>query len=273
MVHDPVPGRGPLQGLATGLSAAAADGAETAFVAAVDLPHLHAAFVRAVLAYRVPPVEVALPVLDGHRQPLLAAYATALGARRHGPPRAGRTRPGALFAVSQVRELDAATLLTDPALAARDPELRAAHGVNTPEEWARSQGTEPTRADVPGSGCRISRARTRASCAAIPARDTWRTPAVITATTRRREPAVLAAATLAVGLGSGLGAVLFRYLILWFDDPVHRSPTTTARPGTPRTHLVRSGRGSSCRPRARRPAYGRWSRASRPRRAGTGCRR
>ena len=47
--------------------------------------------------------------------------------------------------MSQVRELDAATLLADPALAARDPELRAAHGVNTPEEWARARGETPER--------------------------------------------------------------------------------------------------------------------------------
>jgi molybdenum cofactor guanylyltransferase len=145
VVHDPVAGRGPLQGLATGLSAAAADGAETAFVAAVDLPHLHAAFVRAVMAYRVPPVEVALPVLDGHRQPLLAAYATALGARATDLLAQGELRPGALFAASDVRELDAAALLTDPSLAARDPGLRAARGVNTPEEWARATGETPER--------------------------------------------------------------------------------------------------------------------------------
>jgi len=143
VVHDPVPGRGPLQGLATGLGAAAEDGAETAFVAAVDLPHLHETFVRAVLAHRVAPVEVALPVLDGHRQPLLAAYATALGARAASLLTQGELRPGALFAASHVRELDAAALLADPALAARDPELRAAHGVNTPEEWARATREPP----------------------------------------------------------------------------------------------------------------------------------
>lgn len=143
VVHDPVTGRGPLQGLATGLGAAAEDGADSAFVAAVDLPHLHEAFVRAVLAYRVPPVEVALPVLDGHRQPLLAAYATALGERAAGLLARGELRPGALFAASEVRELDAATLLRDPALAARDPELRAARGANTPEEWARATGEAP----------------------------------------------------------------------------------------------------------------------------------
>jgi molybdopterin-guanine dinucleotide biosynthesis protein A len=143
VVRDPVAGRGPLQGLATGLGAAAEDGADTAFVASVDLPHLHAPFVRAVLAHRVGAVEVALPVLDGHRQPLLAAYATTLGARAADLLAQGELRPGALFATSRVVELDAATLLADPALAARDPGLRAAQGVNTPEEWDRATREPP----------------------------------------------------------------------------------------------------------------------------------
>jgi molybdopterin-guanine dinucleotide biosynthesis protein A len=140
VVHDPVPDVGPLRGLATGLAAAAAGGASSAFVAAVDLPHLHAPFVRAVLAHRIPPVEVALPVLDGHRQPLLAAYATALAARAEDLLARGERRTGALAAASRVRELDGPTLLADPAVAARDPQLRAVRGVNTPEEWAHSQG-------------------------------------------------------------------------------------------------------------------------------------
>ena len=135
VVHDPVADRGPLQGIATGLLAVADVG--SAFVASVDLPHLHPAFVRAVLAHRRAPVEVALPVLAGHRQPLLAAYATALGARAATLLAEGALRPGELFAASHVATLDAATLLADPALAAADPELRAARGVNTPEEYDR----------------------------------------------------------------------------------------------------------------------------------------
>ncbi|WP_433788169.1 molybdenum cofactor guanylyltransferase [Actinomycetospora sp. CA-101289] len=143
VLRDPVADRGPLQGIATGLGAAAADGATTAFVAAVDLPHLHPAFVRAVLAHRTGAVEVALPVLDGHRQPLLAAWDTALGARAADLLAGGERSLGALVAASRVRELDAAALLADPALAAADPDLRAARGVNTPEEWDRATREPP----------------------------------------------------------------------------------------------------------------------------------
>ena len=143
VLHDPVADLGPLQGIATGLGAAAAAGAATAFVAAVDLPHRHVAFVRAVLAHRGGDVEVALPVLDGHRQPLLAAWDTALGDRAAELLARGERRLGALVAASRVRELDAAALLADPVLAARDPELRAARGVNTPEEWERATREPP----------------------------------------------------------------------------------------------------------------------------------
>ena len=138
-VADPRPGGGPLMGIAAGLTAAAAAGAEVGFVASVDLPLLHPTYVRAVAAVVAPPVEVALPVLHGHRQPLAAAYDTALGARASRLLDDGASRPGQLFAASSVRELSAADLFageTGAALAALDPDLDAVRGANTPEELA-----------------------------------------------------------------------------------------------------------------------------------------
>jgi len=135
-VADPTTGGGPLQGIATGLAAAAATGADRVFLASVDLPLLHPVFVRAVLDRLRDPVEVALPVLHGHRQPLAAAYVTVLGDRATRLLAAGATRPGELFGVSTVRELRAADLLTDAALAACDPDLDAVRGANTPAELA-----------------------------------------------------------------------------------------------------------------------------------------
>ncbi len=134
-VADDEPGRGPLQGLATGLRAAAAQGSTVAFVASVDLPLLHPAYVGAVLA-ALGDAEVALPVLQGHRQPLAAAYRTELGDRATALLAAGARRPGELFAVSRVRELSAADLLADPDLRAADPELDAVRDADTPEEYA-----------------------------------------------------------------------------------------------------------------------------------------
>lgn len=141
-VTDDVPGRGPLQGLATGLRAAAEQGSTVAFVCSVDLPLLHPAYVTAVLA-TLGDAEVALPVLDGHRQPLAAAYRTALGDRAAALLDAGARRPADLFAASAVRELSAADLLADPALRAADPTLAAVRDVDTPEEYAALRRDPP----------------------------------------------------------------------------------------------------------------------------------
>jgi len=90
LVHtDPEEGRGPMQGLAVGL-AAAAEHAPVAFVCSTDLPFLHSAFVIAVLrGFDPAPAsgepeaspDVVLPVVGGYRQPMAAGYRTDLGPR------------------------------------------------------------------------------------------------------------------------------------------------------------------------------------------------
>ncbi len=134
-VTDDTPGRGPLQGLATGLRAAAAHDSTVAFVCSVDLPLIHPAYVAAVLA-ALDDAEVALPVVHGHRQPLAAAYRTALGDRAAALLDTGARRPGDLFAASVVRELTADDLLADPVLRSVDPDLDAVRDADTPEEYA-----------------------------------------------------------------------------------------------------------------------------------------
>jgi molybdopterin-guanine dinucleotide biosynthesis protein A len=143
-VADDEAGRGPLQGLATGLRAAAAHGSTVAFVCSVDLPLIHPAYVAAVLA-ALGDAEVALPVVHGHRQPLAAAYRTALGDRAAALLAAGARRPGDLFDASVVRELAAADLLADPGLRAADPELDAVRDADTPREYAALRRLAPGR--------------------------------------------------------------------------------------------------------------------------------
>ncbi|GLZ52815.1 molybdenum cofactor guanylyltransferase [Actinomycetospora sp. NBRC 106378] len=145
-VTDDEPGRGPLQGIATGLTAAAGAGRATAFLCSVDLPRLHPAYVGAVLA-ALGDAEVALPVLHGHRQPLAAAYRTTLGPRATGLLAAGARRPAELFAVSEVREITADDLLADPVVRAADPGLRAVADVDTPEEYAAAVAREREEPD------------------------------------------------------------------------------------------------------------------------------
>ena len=63
-----------MQGLLAGLEAVDGD---VAFVASTDMPFLHPRFVAAVCA-GIGDADAAVPYADGHRQPLAAAYRTAL---------------------------------------------------------------------------------------------------------------------------------------------------------------------------------------------------
>lgn len=149
VVHDPVPELGPLQGIGAGL-AAAAELADTAFVAAVDLPLLHPVFVARVLRALTGDVEIALPHARGHRQPLAAAYRTALAPRIADLLAAGLVRPGMLFERSVVAVLGAADLLADPLVARLDPGLDSLTNINTPDELAAAHAREPAAVRVDG---------------------------------------------------------------------------------------------------------------------------
>lgn len=148
---DPEEGRGPMQGLAVGL-AAAAEHAQTAFVCSTDLPFLHAAFVRAVLrgfeqggfepgGLEQGSPEVVLPFVRGYRQPMAAGYRTDLAPRINKLLEAERLRPAHLFEECNVRQLDDAALLADARLAAVDPDLDSVVNVNEPDDYltARSR--------------------------------------------------------------------------------------------------------------------------------------
>jgi molybdopterin-guanine dinucleotide biosynthesis protein A len=153
VVADPRPGQGPLQGIAAGLAALRAlpsavpdsAGPEVAFAAATDMPFLHQAFIRRVLALyweaqsSEDPPDVALPVARGHAQPLAAAYRTALAPVADELVAAGRTRPADLFATCRVARLDEGRLLAGPALAAADPALDSLVNVNDPAEYAAAR--------------------------------------------------------------------------------------------------------------------------------------
>ncbi|WP_051581343.1 molybdenum cofactor guanylyltransferase [Pseudonocardia acaciae] len=141
VVTDPEPaGRGPVVGLATGLRAAGELGAATAFCCATDLPFLHPAYVRRVLAALTgDDVDVALPHVGGHRQPLAAGYLTSLAPTLAAMSEAGELRLGALFPKVRTRELTPATLLADPDLARADPHLESVTNVNSPDDYAAAR--------------------------------------------------------------------------------------------------------------------------------------
>jgi len=134
VVVDDLPGRGPVQGIASGL-AAVAPRADAAFVCSVDLPFLHPAFVRRVLADLTEGVDVVLPLARGHRQPLAAAYRTTLASLAARLVVEGRNKPAMLFELCEVRVLTDVDLLADAELAIADPALDSLQNVNLPEDY------------------------------------------------------------------------------------------------------------------------------------------
>lgn len=76
-VADPIPGLGPLAGIATGLAACATP---YAFVAAGDMPELSEDVVAFVCRRAIETGRSAVPRIGGRAEPLHAAYAVADGA-------------------------------------------------------------------------------------------------------------------------------------------------------------------------------------------------
>jgi molybdopterin-guanine dinucleotide biosynthesis protein A len=169
VLEDPRKGLGPLQGLAVGLADAAADGVEVAFVCSTDLPFLHVAFVRCVLRGLHDGVDMAVPHARGHRQPLAAAYRTALAPRVEALLAAGHRSVTALLNECAVACLDEAALLADADLAAADPALDSVVNVNTPAEYAaaRARPAPEVTVDAAGGSCAVRAATVAAAGAAV----------------------------------------------------------------------------------------------------------
>jgi molybdopterin-guanine dinucleotide biosynthesis protein A len=142
VLRDELAGTGPLHALAVGLAEAARRGADAALVTATDLPLLRQELLRVLLA-NAEPGQLVLPVVDGRDQLLLAVWPTALAAPAHAAVAGGGRRVRDLLALTAVRRLDAAALLSDAELAAVDPGLRCVQGANTPAEWAQLVGEKP----------------------------------------------------------------------------------------------------------------------------------
>ena len=198
VVHDAREGRGPVQGLAAGL-AAVAEHAELAYVSSTDVPLLHPAFVGAVLAAAErEDVDVALPVAQGFRHPLAAAYRTSLLADVEELLATDRMRLGSLFERCRVRELDEQELLLDARLGRADPELLSLLNVNSPVEYDEVRARPAPPVTVRSFG------------PLAPARD--------------REPLAVRAATLAAAAAAA-GVVLDRQVVAALNgDQMSRDP-------------------------------------------------
>lgn len=156
VVRDPVTGIGPLQGIATGLTALA-ERSVAAFVCSTDMPFLHPAFVRRVLAgLDRPGTDVALPFARGFRQPLAAAYRTGLAPLITRLIAGGRSRPGMLYEHCAVARLEDADLLADPDVARFDPALASLVNVNEPDDYAAARAAAPPPVTVDGRPVRAA---------------------------------------------------------------------------------------------------------------------
>lgn len=169
VVDDAEEGRGPLQGIATGLEALASRH-DRAFVCSTDLPLLHPAFVRCVVR-ALGDGDVALPVVRGFRQPLAAAYRTSLAETARALLAAERSRASFLLEGANVAVLDEALLLADARVRRADPALASVDGVNDRLEYdaARSRPAPEVTVQrfgvLAGSGSATVRAATLGAAA------------------------------------------------------------------------------------------------------------
>jgi molybdopterin-guanine dinucleotide biosynthesis protein A len=136
LADDARESRGPLEGIAAGL-AAIGDRAQVVYVTAVDAPFLHPAFVRRVLALLGPDDDVALPHAHGFSQPLAAAYRATVASplQRLLDDDDEQLGTRSLMQRCRVRQLGAAELLDDPAVAGFDPSLDSLLNINDQREY------------------------------------------------------------------------------------------------------------------------------------------
>ena len=128
---DAAPERGPLEGVAAGIRVL--DGRTRAvFLAAVDLPLLHPAFVTQMLA-ALPGFDAAVAVAGGRDQPLAAAYDTRLLERAPGLLDTGEARVMALLEHGRIRRIPVDELLEPDSL----------QNVNTPADYRRLLALPP----------------------------------------------------------------------------------------------------------------------------------
>ncbi|MDP2711210.1 MAG: molybdenum cofactor guanylyltransferase [Solirubrobacteraceae bacterium] len=157
IADDEQEGRGPLQGIASGLRAIAGR-ADVVFVAGVDTPLLHPALIGHVIGSLGPEDDVALPHAHGFPHPLAAAYRIATVAPLLETLLAEDslgTRP--LMRRCRVRLLDETALLADPDVAALDPELDSLANLNEPAEYEAARERERPAVSVDGRACRATR--------------------------------------------------------------------------------------------------------------------
>jgi molybdopterin-guanine dinucleotide biosynthesis protein A len=127
VVRDEERGRGPLEGLAAGLSALVGR-AEAAYASSCDVPFLRPGFVRRMVDL-LGQHAIAVPEVAGYKHPLAAVYRVGVLPAVRALLAEGRLRPAFLFEKVPTR------LVRPGDLADVDPEFRSLRNLNTLAEY------------------------------------------------------------------------------------------------------------------------------------------
>ncbi len=153
IARDPLPGRGPLQGLAAGL-AALPERVDLAYATATDVPFLQPAWIDR-LVEMIGDHDLAIPRCDGFLHPLAALY------RRRSvlPACESKLQSGCLRPASLIEVLRARIIATEE-LQSEDPLLLTLRNLNTPEAYKTAMAQAGYEGPVPstvGSEAFVSR--------------------------------------------------------------------------------------------------------------------
>ena len=127
IVRDHEKGRGPLQGLAAGLSALAGQ-VEAAYLSSCDVPFLQPAFVRRLIEL-MGETSICVPRIGAYHHPLAAVYRIGVADDVRRLLAENRLRPFFLFEAVATRIVEAHEL------ADVDPEFATLRNLNTPEDY------------------------------------------------------------------------------------------------------------------------------------------
>ncbi len=128
IVRDPVEGRGPLQGLATGLMALSGK-VDAVYLSSCDAPFLHAAFVQRMVSLLNEDSRIVVPHISDYHHPLASVYRVSVLDAVNSLLAANRMRPVFLFDAVPTR------IVLAPELIDIDPTFESLRNINTPEEY------------------------------------------------------------------------------------------------------------------------------------------
>jgi molybdopterin-guanine dinucleotide biosynthesis protein A len=130
IARDEERGRGPLEGLAAGLTHLQGR-CDAAFLSSCDVPFLRPALVQRLIDL-LGENDICVPVAGERHHPLAAVYRTAVLPMVRQLLKEDRLRPIFLFEALPTR------VVTPDELAGVDPKLESFHNLNTPEDYAEA---------------------------------------------------------------------------------------------------------------------------------------